>query len=59
LARLHDGPASSLYHTYSTYSRGLDMLNSAYHYLDIVPKGHDEGKLKHHMDWVRLRDEYA
>jgi predicted dithiol-disulfide oxidoreductase (DUF899 family) len=48
-----------LYHTYSTYSRGLDMFNGAYHYLDIVPKGRDEEKLKYHMDWVRLRDEYA
>jgi predicted dithiol-disulfide oxidoreductase (DUF899 family) len=49
----------ALYHTYSTYSRGLDMLNGAYHYLDIVPKGRDEDGLPYHMDWVRLRDEYA
>jgi predicted dithiol-disulfide oxidoreductase (DUF899 family) len=28
-----------IYHTYSTYERGLDMLNVAYHYLDITPKG--------------------
>jgi len=49
----------SLYHTYSTYSRGLDMLNGAYHYLDIGPKGRDEDKLGYHMEWVRLRDEYA
>ena len=48
-----------LYHTYSTYSRGLDMFNGAYHYLDIVPKGRDEDGLKYHMDWVRLRDEYG
>jgi len=48
-----------LYHTYSTYSRGLDMLNGAYQYLDIAPKGRDEEKLKYHMEWVRLRDEYA
>jgi predicted dithiol-disulfide oxidoreductase (DUF899 family) len=48
-----------LYHTYSTYSRGLDMLNGAYHYLDIVPKGRDEDKLGYHMEWVRLRDNYA
>jgi predicted dithiol-disulfide oxidoreductase (DUF899 family) len=47
----------SLYHTYSTYSRGLDMLNGAYHYLDIVPKGRDEDKLGYHMEWVCLRDE--
>lgn len=49
----------ALYHTYSTYSRGLDMLNGAYHYLDIVPKGRDEEGLKPHMAWLRLRDEYA
>jgi len=54
-ARDADG---SLYHTYSTYSRGLDMLNGAYHYLDLLPKGRDEDKLPYHMDWVRLRDEY-
>jgi predicted dithiol-disulfide oxidoreductase (DUF899 family) len=48
-----------LYHTYSCYSRGLDMLNGSYHYLDIAPKGRDEGKLTYHMVWVRLRDEYA
>ena len=48
----------SLYHTYSTFSRGLDMFNGAYHYLDIVPKGRDEAELEHHMSWVRLRDEY-
>ena len=48
-----------LYHTYSTYSRGLDMLNGAYHYLDLTPKGRDEAALPYHMDWVRLRDEYS
>ena len=48
----------ALFHTYSCYSRGLDMLNVAYHYLDIVPKGRDEAGLKYHMDWVRLHDEY-
>jgi predicted dithiol-disulfide oxidoreductase (DUF899 family) len=48
-----------LYHSYSTYSRGLDMLNGAYHYLDIVPKGRDEDNLGYHMEWVRLRDDYA
>ena len=49
----------TLYHTYSAYSRGLDMLNVAYHYLDIVPKGRDEDGLKYHMDWLRLHDEYG
>jgi predicted dithiol-disulfide oxidoreductase (DUF899 family) len=51
--------AGALYHTYSTYSRGLDMLNVAYHYLDIVPKGRDENGLRPRMAWLRLRDEYG
>ncbi|MGZ6194016.1 MAG: DUF899 family protein [Candidatus Binataceae bacterium] len=29
----------TLFHTYSCYSRGVDMLNGAYHYLDLVPQG--------------------
>jgi len=35
------------------------MLNTAYHYLDLVPKGRDEAGLPFPMDWVRLRDEYG
>jgi predicted dithiol-disulfide oxidoreductase (DUF899 family) len=50
--------ASSVFHTYSCYSRGLDMLNNAYQYLDIVPKGRDEAGLSSPMAWVRLHDEY-
>jgi len=48
-----------VYHTYSTYARGLDMMNTAYHYLDLVPKGRDEDNLDMSMAWVRLRDEYT
>ena len=47
-----------LFHTYSCYSRGLDMLNGAYHYLDLVPKGRDEKGLASTMDWLRLHDSY-
>ncbi len=46
-----------IYHTYSTYARGLDMLNVAYHYMDLVPKGRDEGD-DDGAAWVRRRDEY-
>ena len=46
-----------IYHTYSTYERGLDMLNVAYHYMDLVPKGRDEGD-GGATAWVRRRDEY-
>jgi predicted dithiol-disulfide oxidoreductase (DUF899 family) len=43
---------------YSCYSRGLDMLNGAYHFLDLVPKGRDEDDLPSTMAWLRRRDEY-
>jgi predicted dithiol-disulfide oxidoreductase (DUF899 family) len=48
--------AGRIFHTYSTYARGLDMLNAAYHYLDLVPKGRDEGGRGQY--WVRRHDEY-
>ncbi|MGH8630203.1 MAG: DUF899 family protein, partial [Burkholderiales bacterium] len=47
-----------VFHAYSCYARGLDMLNTAYHYLDLVPKGRDEAGLPHTMAWVRIRDLY-
>ena len=47
----------AVYHTYSTYSRGVDMLNGAYHYIDLTPKGRDEGGKT--QFWVRRHDEYA
>ncbi len=47
-----------VYHTYSTFQRGLDMFLTAYHYLDIVPKGRDEDELPMSMAWLRRHDEY-
>jgi predicted dithiol-disulfide oxidoreductase (DUF899 family) len=46
----------SIFHTYSAYARGIDMLNLTYHYLDIVPKGRDEAETG--PNWVRRHDEY-
>jgi predicted dithiol-disulfide oxidoreductase (DUF899 family) len=48
-----------VFHTYSCYARGLDLLNGAYNWLDIAPKGRDEKELPHTMAWVRRHDEYA
>src|SRR3954451_23357761 len=48
-----------IFHTYSTYARGLDMLNSAYQLLDLVPKGRDKDGLDFSMAWLRRRDEYG
>src|SRR5690348_10970039 len=55
-AFFRDGDQS--YHSYSTYARGLDMLNTAYHYLDIAPQGRDEEGLAFPMQWVKHRIAY-
>jgi len=47
-----------VFHTYSSYARGLDMLVGAYHFLDLVPKGRDEDGLAFTMAWVRHHDRY-
>jgi len=47
-----------IFHTYSAYARGLDMLVGAYNYLDLTPKGRDEDGLPFTMDWVRHHDKY-
>ena len=47
-----------VFRAYSTYGRGIDMLNTAYHYLDLVPKGRgEEGHSPQY--WVRRHDEYG
>lgn len=45
-----------VYHTYSTYERGIDLLNSTYNWLDLTAKGRDEGDRG--QFWVRFRDRY-
>lgn len=49
---------SEVFHTYSTYGRGLDILVGTYNLLDLVPKGRDEDELKMSMAWVRHHDRY-
>ncbi|MEA2947484.1 MAG: hypothetical protein QOI40_2814 [Alphaproteobacteria bacterium] len=49
--------SGALFRTYSTYARGIDILNTAYHYLDLLPKGRDEHGRNQY--WVRRHDEYA
>jgi predicted dithiol-disulfide oxidoreductase (DUF899 family) len=51
-----DGDA--IYHTYSTYGRGLDLLIGTYNWLDLAPKGRDEDGLEYTMAWIRRHDEY-
>ena len=47
--------AGGIFHTYSSYARGLDILVGTYNFLDLMPKGRDE---KGTMDWVRHHDRY-
>ena len=48
----------NIFHTYSAYSRGIDVLNTAYNYLDLVPKGRDEDEFEFSMEWLRYHDRY-
>src|ERR1700716_2793948 len=50
--------AGNIFHTFSCFARGLDMMNAAYHYLDLTPLGRHEEGLPYPMDWLRLRDQY-
>jgi predicted dithiol-disulfide oxidoreductase (DUF899 family) len=50
--------SGQIFHTYSCYSRGVDMLNGAYNYLDLTPKGRDEANQPYSQAWVRRHDEY-
>ena len=50
--------SGEIFHTYSSYARGLDPLLSAYNWLDLTPKGRDEDGLAFSMAWVRHHDKY-
>jgi predicted dithiol-disulfide oxidoreductase (DUF899 family) len=52
---LRDG--DDVFHTYSAYARGIEIFNTTYHYLDVTPKGRDEGDRGQY--WVRRHDEYG
>jgi len=54
----HKNERGEVFHTYSCHARGIDMVNGAYNFLDLVPKGRDEDRLKFSMEWVRRHDQY-
>ena len=49
---------NTIYHTYSSYARGLEAFLGVYRLLDVVPAGRDEGDLAYGMEWVRRHDDY-
>lgn len=58
LSVFYKNPAGRIFHTYSTYGRGLEILMTTYRILDTVPKGRDEEALAFPMAWVRYHDRY-
>jgi predicted dithiol-disulfide oxidoreductase (DUF899 family) len=59
LSVFYKDAAGGIFHTYSGYARGLDILVGAYNFLDMAPKGRDEDSLKFTMAWVRHHDKYV
>jgi predicted dithiol-disulfide oxidoreductase (DUF899 family) len=57
LSVFYNGGDARIFHTYSAYARGIDIVNTAYNYLDLVPKGRDEDPPG--PRWVRRHDEYG
>jgi len=54
----YKAPDGAVFHTYSCYGRGIDLVNGAYNWLDLVPKGRDEDQLQFTQSWVRRHDAY-
>ena len=50
--------AGAVFHTYSTYGRGVEVMMGTYRMLDLVPKGRDEKDVEYKMEWVRHHDRY-
>lgn len=57
LSVFYKDDAARIFRTYSTYARGIDMINGTYQILDLVPNGRDEPKGDPQF-WVRRHDEY-
>ena len=55
---LQNGPGQ-VFHTYSAYARGIDAVNGAYQFLDLVPLGRAEPAEGNPQCWVRRHDEYG
>ncbi len=54
----HKDGRGEVFHTYSCHGRGIDMVNGAYQFLDLVPKSRDEEGLGLSMEWLRRHDQY-
>jgi predicted dithiol-disulfide oxidoreductase (DUF899 family) len=50
--------AGEVFHTYSRFGRGVELMMHTYALLDLTPKGRDEDALDYPMAWVRHHDRY-
>ncbi|HUB13399.1 MAG TPA: thioredoxin family protein [Acetobacteraceae bacterium] len=48
----------AVFHTFSTYGRGVEVMMGTYNMLDLTPKGRDEREVEYKMEWVRHHDRY-
>lgn len=58
ISGFYKNDAGEVFHTYSTYRRGVEVMMGTYHLLDLTPKGRDEDHLNDGMEWVRHHDRY-
>lgn len=50
--------AGEVFHAYSTYGRGVEVMMTAYRLLDMAPRGRDEAQMRFGMEWLRHHDRY-
>lgn len=50
--------AGDVFHTYSTYGRGVEVMMGTYNLLDLTPEGRGERDVDYKMEWVRHHDRY-
>jgi predicted dithiol-disulfide oxidoreductase (DUF899 family) len=58
ISAFYKDDAGDVFHTYSTYGRGVEVMMHTYAMLDLMPKGRDERDVEYKMDWVRHHDRY-
>ncbi len=58
ISLFYKNEAGEVFHTYSTFGRGVEVMMGTYNMLDLAPKGRDEEGLSYGMEWVRHHDRY-
>jgi len=58
ISAFYKDDAGEVFHTYSTYGRGVEVMMGTYNMLDLTPKGRDERDVPNKMEWVRHHDRY-